>query len=204
MSRQYRSDSQLSNGVIANQLMSLAQLLAAHGENPFKVKAYRRAARTLSTLSESIEEVVKGGGDLTVYPGIGKAISSVIEEIVQTGKLRRAERMRADIPPEILELTEYPQLDAKRVQRIYKKLHISSIAGLKEKLASGEIAASLGAKMAQHVRHALMPSPEVLLYEADNIVPGVKTFLTNKCGVRRAEAVGDYRRRVEVIRELSL
>ena len=72
----------LSNGVIATELMSLAQLLAAHGENPFKVKAYRRAARTLRTLSESIEEIVKGGGDLTVYPGIGKAISGVIEEIV--------------------------------------------------------------------------------------------------------------------------
>jgi DNA polymerase (family X) len=193
----------LSNGVIATELMSLAQLLAAHGENPFKIKAYRRAARTLRTLSESIEEVVKSGGDLTVYPGIGKAISGVIEEIVQTGKLRQAERMRADIPAEILELTEYPQLDAKRVQRIYKKLHISSITGLKEKLASGEITAAFGAKMAQHVRHALMPSPEVLLYEADNIVPGIKTFLTDKCGVRRAEAVGDYRRRVEVIRELS-
>jgi DNA polymerase (family X) len=206
MSDQYgpvSPSSPLSNGVIATELMSLAQLLAAHGENPFKVKAYRRAARTLRTLSESIEEVVQSGGDLTVYPGIGKAISGVIEELVQTGKLRQAERMRADIPPEILELTEYPQLDVKRVQRIYKKLHISSIAALKEKLASGEIAATLGAKMAQHVRHALMPSPEVILYEADNIVPGIKAFLINKCGARRAEAVGDYRRRVEVIREIS-
>src|SRR5438552_4574203 len=105
MSDQYSpvSSPPLSNGVIATELMALAQLLAAHGENPFKVKAYRRAARTLRTLSESIEEVVKSGGDLTVYPGIGKAISGVIEEIVHTGKLRQAERMRADIPPQILE-----------------------------------------------------------------------------------------------------
>jgi DNA polymerase (family X) len=193
----------LSNGVIAAELMALAQLLAARGENPFKVKAYRRAARTLRTVGESIEEIVKGGGDLTAYPGIGQAISRAIEEMVQTGKLGQAERMRADIPAEILELTEHPQLDPKRVQRIYKKLNISSIAGLKEKLASGEIAARLGSKMAQHVRHALMPSPEVLLYEADNIVPGIKTYLISKCGVRRAEAVGDYRRRVEVVREIS-
>src|SRR5436190_24037287 len=100
-------------------------------------------------------------------------------------------------------IRKYPQLDAKRVHRIYKKLHISSITALKEKLASGEIATTLGAKMAQHVRHALMPSPEVILYEADNIVPGIKAFLINKCGARRAEAVGDYRRRVEVIREIS-
>jgi DNA polymerase (family X) len=193
----------ISNGAIANELIQLAQLLSIRGENPFKVKAYRRAARTLRMLGESIEEVVKSGGDLRAYPGIGPAISSVIEEIVRTGKLRQAERIRANIPFEILELTEYPLLDAKRVQRIYKKLNISSVAALKEKLASGEIAATLGGKMAQHVRHALMPSPEVLLYEADSIVPGLKDFLINKCGVRRAEAVGDYRRRVEVIREIS-
>ena len=206
MSRQYDNDGEpplLSNGAIATELMTLAQLLAAHGENPFKVKAYRRAARTIRALGESIDEVVKSGGDLTVYPGIGKAISSVIEEIVQTGKLGRAERMRADFPAEILELTEYPQLDAKRVHRIYKKLNISSVAALKEKLSNGEIAAALGAKMAQHVRHALMPSPEVLLYEADNIVPRIRDFLINKCRVSRAEGVGDYRRRVEVIRDIS-
>src|SRR5205085_1394939 len=106
----------LSNGAIAAELMTLAQLLAARGENPFKIKAYRRAARTLRTLGESVDELVRNGSDLTVYPGIGPAISGVILEIVRTGKLRQLERMRADIAPEILELTQYPQLDTKRVQ----------------------------------------------------------------------------------------
>src|SRR5436853_1209885 len=145
----------LSNGAIAAELMTLAQLLAARGENPFKVKAYRRAAKTLRTLGESIDELVRNGGDLTRYAGIGPAISSVIQEIVQTGRLRQTERIRADIAPEILELTQYPQLDTRRVQRIYKKLNISSTAALKEKLENGEIAAKLGAKIAQHVRQGL-------------------------------------------------
>ncbi len=183
--------------------MTLAQLLAARGENPFKVKAYRRAAKTLRALGESIDDLVRRGGDLTTYPGIGPAIASVIREIVQTGALRQTEKMRGELAPEILELTDYPHLDPKRVQRIYKKLNISSIAALREKLESGEIATKLGAKMAQHVRHALRPFHEMLLYEADSIVPAIKTFLINECGVRRAEAVGDYRRRVEVIREIS-
>src|SRR5436305_1786275 len=180
-----------SNGAIAAELMTLAQLLAARGENPFKVKAYRRAARTLRTLGESVDELVTNGGDLTLYPGIGPAISSVIREIVQTGRLRQVERIRADIAPEILELTQYPQLDTKRVQRIYKKLNISSIAALKENLENGEIAAKLGAKMAQHVRQGLKPHQEMLLYEADSIVPGIQNFLIQQCGVLRAEPVGE-------------
>src|SRR5207249_4111668 len=119
-------------------LMTLAQLLAARGENPFKVKAYRRAAKTISSLGESIDELVRNGGDLTEYPGIGSAIDSVIREIVHTGTLGQIEKLRADIAPEILELTPYPQLDAKRVLRIYKKLNISSTAALKEKLDNGK------------------------------------------------------------------
>src|SRR5436853_3224451 len=87
----------LSNGAIAAELMTLAQLLAARGENPFKIKAYRRAAKTLRILGESVDELVRNGGDLTRYPGIGPAISSVIREIVQTGRLRQAEKLREDI-----------------------------------------------------------------------------------------------------------
>src|SRR5205814_10161140 len=104
---------------------------------------------------------------------------------------------------EILELTQYPQLDTKRVQRVYKKLNISSTAALKEKLETGEIAAKLGAKMAQHVRQGLKPNQEILLYEAHSIVPGIKNFLITQSGVLRAEPVGEYRRRIEVIREIS-
>src|SRR5689334_12740225 len=189
----------ISNGAIAAELLALAQLLSARGANPFKVKAYRRAARTLRTLGESIDDLVRSGGDLTAYPGIGPAIGSVIEEIVQTGKLRQVEKIRGEIPPELAELAAYPGLDPRRIKRVYKKLNIGSIADLKEKLDEGEVAAKLGARMAQHVRQGLMPTQEMLFYEADRIVPGIKTFLLKQCGARRAEAVGDYRRRVEVI-----
>jgi DNA polymerase (family X) len=193
----------LSNGDIAAELMSLAQLLAARGENPFKVKAYRRAARTLRALGESIDELVRGGGDLTAYAGIGPAIAGVIQEIVQTGKLRQMERIREEIAPEILELSSYPHLDIRRVKRVYKKLDISSIAELREKFESGEIASKMGPRMAQHVSQGLMPSQEMLLYEADRIAAPIKSFLVKECGARRAEPVGDYRRRVDVIREIA-
>jgi len=183
--------------------MSLSQLLTAQKENPFKVKAYRRAAATIRAMSESIDELVRSDADLTEYSGIGKGISGAIREIVLSGTLGKLERLRSEVSPELRAITEYPRLDPKRVLRIYKKLNISSVGALKEKLESGEIAEKLGARMDQHVRLALTETHEMLLYHAEGVAAAVEKFLLGKCGVRRAEATGEYRRRVEVISVIS-
>src|SRR4030095_189232 len=183
--------------------MALAQFLAARGGNPFRVKAYRRAARTIRALGESIDELVRNGVDLTQFPGIGEAISGAIQEIVRTGTLRQLESIRSQAPPELVELAQHPRLDPRRVLRIYKKLGISSTAALKDKLLSGEIRAKLGARMEQHVRQGLQEVHEMLHYEAETIVAAIKAFFAERCVIRTAEAVGDYRRRVEVVQEIS-
>jgi len=85
----------LSNAEIADRLASLAQLLSAQKENPYKVKAYQRAAAKLRNMSESLHELVQDEADLTQYAGIGDAIASAIREIVQTGTLRKLETLRA-------------------------------------------------------------------------------------------------------------
>ena len=66
------SETVLSNAEIADHLASLAQLLSVQKENPYKVKAYQRAAAKIRTLSESIDELVRDGSDLTEYAGIGR------------------------------------------------------------------------------------------------------------------------------------
>jgi DNA polymerase (family 10) len=193
----------LTNAEIADRLMSLAQLLSAQRENPFKVKAYRRAAKTIRTLPESIEELVRSGSNLTEYSGIGQGISGAIQEIVFTGALRKLDTLREQVTPELAAINEYPRLDPQRVVRIFKKLNISSIDELKGKLDSGEIARALGARMDQHVRQALTERREMLLYDADDLVAAVERFLLRQCGARRAQVTGDYRRRVEVISEIA-
>jgi DNA polymerase (family 10) len=193
----------LSNGEIASELMTLAQFLAARRENPFKVKAYRRAARTIRALGESVDELARSGADLTQFPGVGPAISGVIQEIVRTGTLRQLEKIRSEVPSELLEISQHPRLDPRRVLRIYKKLGISSIAALKESLDSGEIRTKFGAKLAQHIRQGLIEIPEMLSYEADSLVSAIRRFLLNECKVRRAEPIGDYRRRVETVTSIS-
>ena len=82
----------LSNAEIADRLASLAQLLSSQKENPYKIKAYQRAAARIRNLSESLDEMVRDQEDLTRFAGIGEAIASAIREIVTTGTLGKLDR----------------------------------------------------------------------------------------------------------------
>jgi len=192
----------ISNAEIADKLAGLAYLFSAKKENPFKIKAYRRAARTVRSLGESVADLARAGEDLTHYPGIGQTIAGVIREIVETGTTRQFESLQSQVEPALAGLLHFPMLDPKRVLRIYKKLKISTVDELRERMESGEIGRVLGPRMDQHVRRALLEHQEMLLYEADRTIPVVRKFLFERCGVARAEPVGEYRRRVEIIREM--
>ena len=193
----------LTNEEIANRLMSLAQLLAARKENPFKIKAYRRAAKAISNMGESIDELVRNGDDLTQFPGIGDAIEASIRELVSTGSLRRLEALRSDMSSEVVEISNYPQLDPRRVLRILKKLGISTIEALKDRLDAGEILREFGLRMEQHIRRGLADTRELLWHEAEKLVQNVEDYLVDRCGARHAEVVGQFRRRHETLTELS-
>ncbi len=192
----------LSNADIADRLAGLAQLMAAGKENPYKVKAYQRAAARIRTFSEGIADLVREDADLTSFPGIGDAIAAAIREIVTTGTLGKLERLRAGASPELAGISQYPRLDPKRVLRVYKKLGIASVEDLKEKLDAGEIEKVLGLRLAQHIRQGLTETHAMLLYRADDLRSSIEEFLLARCGVRRAEVAGDYRRCVEIIDEL--
>lgn len=193
----------LSNAEIADRLSSLAQLLTVKGDNPYKIRAYRRAASTIRGLGESVDELVRNEGDLTAYEGIGKAIAFAVREIVLEGKLGSLEKLRAEVPPEVVAINQHPRLDPTRVLRVYKKLGISSIEELRKALESGQIDEVFGARMAQHIRQGLIESDAILLYHAHSVVAAIQHFLLKQCGAVRAIAAGEYRRCVEVIRDLD-
>jgi DNA polymerase (family X) len=121
---------------------------------------------------------------------------------VLTGTLGKLESLRSQAGPELAAISAYPRLDPRRVLRVYKKLGIFSVEALRDKLESGEIEKALGPRIAQHVRQGLSETHAILLYRADELRVMVEKFLLGKCGVRQAQAAGDYRRRVEVIEEL--
>jgi DNA polymerase (family X) len=193
----------LSNTEIADRLASLAQLLSIQNENPYKVKAYKRAAAGIRNMSESVDELVRNKRDLTAYAGIGETISSAIREIVLTGALDKLEKLRSEVSPELIGISAYPRLDPKQVLRVYKNLGISSTEALRASLENGTIARVLGPRMAQHVSQGLIEAHAMLLSRAHDLRLAVEEFLLGKAGARRVEAAGDFRRRVEVIEQLD-
>jgi DNA polymerase (family 10) len=193
----------LSNAEIADRLASFAQLLSAQKENSYKVKAYQRAASSIRNLSDSVHDLVQHEADLTAYPGIGRAIDSAIREIVLTGTLGRLEQLRSESSPELITISDYPRLDPKRILRIYKKLAISSIAELRKAFEAGEIEHVFGARTDQHVRQGLHETDAILLYKAHDLRLAIEDYVLRKGNVGRIEAMGAYRRRVEVIDELA-
>jgi DNA polymerase (family 10) len=192
----------LSNAEIADRLASLAQLLSSEKENPYKVKAYQRAAARIRNLSESLDEMVRDQEDLTRFAGIGEAIASAIREIVTTGTLVKLDKLRAQATPALASISSHPRLDPKRVMRVYKKLGISSVEELRRHLESGEVEKLFGPRMTQHIRQGLTDVHAMLLYRADDLRDAIEDFLVGPCAVSRTEAAGDYRRRVDVIEEL--
>ncbi|HXS76180.1 MAG TPA: PHP domain-containing protein [Terracidiphilus sp.] len=193
----------LSNAEIADRLSSLAQLLTVKGDNPYKIRAYRRAAATIRGLGESVDELVRSDANLTEYEGIGKAIAYAVREIVLEGKVGSLEKLRAEVPPEVVAINQHPRLDPTRVLRIYKKLGISSILELRQALDTGQIDETFGARMSQHIRQGLVESNAILLYHAHSLVAAIQHFLLKQCKATRAIAAGDYRRCVEVISDLD-
>ncbi|HEV8071393.1 MAG TPA: PHP domain-containing protein [Planctomycetaceae bacterium] len=193
----------ITNAGVAAILHRYAAVLNAGGEDRFKIKAYRRAAETIERMPGDVAELVSQGNDLQNLPGIGKAISSVIDEIVRTGKFGRLDETLAPMPAETVELISRPLLDPKRVQRIYKKLGLHTLQELAERLESGAIRESFGDRMELHVRQGLDSRPRMLLRKADQLAGPIEAFLKSIPGVTTVERTGSLRRRQETVGDLS-
>ena len=201
--RQNSDSPTITNAGVAAILHRYAAVLNAGGEDGFKIKAYRRAAETIERMPGAVADLVARGNNLQNLPGIGKAISSAIEEIVRTGKFQRLDETLTPMPPAMVELISRPLLDPKRVQSIYKKLGIHTLKELAERLELGAIRESFGDRMELHIRQGLDSRPRMLLRKADQLAGPIEAFLKSIPGVATVERTGSLRRRQETVGDLS-
>lgn len=124
---------------VAEVLVEIGTLLELKGENPFKTRAYFNGARTIESLNEPLARVVaeKRLGELK---GIGEALQQKITELVETGKLKYHEELKASIPPGLVELLDIPSLGPKKIQALQKQLGVDSIAKLEAACKAGKVA----------------------------------------------------------------
>ena len=131
-------DGVLTPGEVAARLDEIGQLLRLAGENPFKSKAYARAAKALSTYRGDLAEAV-ADGSLRNVPGIGPAIFEKVAVLVTTGGLPYLDRLRARFPASLSALFRVPGLGAKKVEALRETLGIASLADLEAACRDGRL-----------------------------------------------------------------
>jgi len=145
------------NAEIADRLEEVAQILAGQNANPYRLAAYRGAARTLRSWPQPISEVVNQDGvaGLTRLPGIGERLARAIYQLVVTGRLPMLERLRGDTDPVEL-LSSVPGIGAKTAQHIHERLGIDTLEELECAAHDGRLERlGIGAKRLAGVRDAL-------------------------------------------------
>ena len=193
----------IGNAVIANLLRRYAATLRMQRADRFKIKAYERAADTVEFLELQITELLGQGGRLDDLPGIGKAISGVIREIVETGSFSGLESALSTLSPELRELAATPGLDPKVALRVYKKLGIHSLDELSTALRTGAVERALGIHVAYRIRTGLDERPRMLLWKAEPTARPIAELLRSIPGVTNVATAGSLRRKKDTVGDIA-
>lgn len=147
---------EFTNATFARIFNEIAAMTELRGDSPFKVRAYRNASGTFANLHEDIKKVWREGR-VDDLPGIGKAITEKVDELMTTGQLRFYNRLLEEVPPSLIALTEIPHMGPKTAMMLYKQLGIQGIADLQKALDDGRLQtlSGFGEKTIQTIREGI-------------------------------------------------
>lgn len=200
----------LVNADVAAVFSQIADLLEVQGANPFRIRAYRTAARNVGELGRSLASMIAAGEDLDALPGIGADLAGKIGEIVASGSCELLERLRQEVPPAIAELLAIPRLGPKRVRALHEELGVTTMDDLQRAARDGRIRAvhGFGPKMERQILDAiaarLAHDRRFKLPLAMQVAETVLGELRAVPGVRQAVAAGSLRRLRETVGDLDL
>jgi DNA polymerase (family 10) len=200
----------MKNTAIAKVFQDMADLLELKGENVFKIRAYQRAARTIEHLPKEIEVMLQEGEDLQTIPGVGEAIAKKTIELVNTGKLRVYEELKAEFPEGITTLLEIPGIGPKTANRLSNELGIKSVDDLEQAIKDGRVAGlfRLGDKTADNILQQIealrRKDQRIPIGEALPVVDEVLNALRPLPGVKNLTAAGSLRRFRETVGDIDL
>jgi DNA polymerase (family 10) len=198
------------NNDIAEIFDQIADFLEIEGENPFRIRAYRNAAHSVSGLGTELKEMVAAGEDLTQLPGIGKDLAAKIHEILETGTAQALIKLQKRIPQTVIEMLKLPNLGPKRVRILYEKLNIKTLTQLATAARKGRISAleGFGPKTEKAILEAVESQAQkekrFKLATVKPIVDSLIDFLKKQPGVNTVAAAGSYRRSRETVGDLDL
>jgi DNA polymerase (family 10) len=199
----------VKNLEIARAFDLIADLLELKGENPFRIRAYRRAARNLEALTEDLETLA-AQGRLDEIPGIGPDLAGKIGEYLETGRMEALESLRREVPAGLADLMGVPGVGPKTAKLLHDRLKVTDLGQLETLARAGKLRGLPGiqAKTEQNlikgialVRRGQARMP---LGRALPLAEEIAHALARVRGVKRVEPAGSVRRRKETVGDLDI
>ena len=149
----------MDNEAIARRFYRLAGLMEIRGDDPFRLRSYRNAAEAIEVWPTPLKEIAEkeGVAGLQEIPGIGKAIAGKVIELLEKGTFDAWERLTAETPETVLDLTEVPGIGPKTAALLHQRFKVSSLTDLKTFVASGglDMVDGIGPKTAERIKETL-------------------------------------------------
>jgi DNA polymerase (family 10) len=196
----------VQNAEIAAMFDQAAELLEIGGENQFRVRAYRRAARVIEGLPKAAGSLLKSGRDLSELPGIGKDLAGKIADIVKTGHFGLLDTLKRKLPGDLGDMAALPGLGPKRIKLLYDKLKVRTLNDLRQAIKTGRLRElrGFGPVMEKKLLEALekpAPARRFKLAVAEAEAEALVGFLR---GSGRVVVAGSYRRRRDTVGDLDV
>ena len=200
----------MENIEIARSLEELADLLEIQGANPFRIRAYRNAIRTVAGETRSLAVMVAQEEDLTELPGIGKDLASHIREMVETGTMEVLEEVTREVPRELATLTRLDGVGPKKAAKLWKELDITTVDALEEAAEAGRVEEleGFGARSVEKMLRAIQDyrshQERFLRADAVQYLRPLLEHLEGASEIQRLEVAGSYRRGKETVGDIDL
>ncbi len=194
---------------VAQVLEQIASFLELKGENPFRIRAFRTAARAVGGLTGDLRQGLEDGS-LASTKGVGPATLQIVSELVATGKAGMLEELREQIPPGLVEMLAIGGLGVAKIRQIHDVLGIDSLPELEAAARDGRLAKlpRFGQKTSENILKGIAFLRQAttfrLLHHAAEEGEGLRAALERVPGVSRAIVAGEVRRCTEVVRDLVL
>jgi DNA polymerase (family X) len=200
----------LDASAVSRLLREFGQRVSLRPGNPYRAKAYARAADNLLTLSIPLADVI-AHGRLREIPGVGEAIAGIITQLHVTGTHPTLETMRKEVPESLLELLAIPGLRPDKILKLHSELGISSLAELEEAARAGRLqkikglGAALQTKILKGIEIKRNAKGLRHLHRAAELLEGAERHLREaKAGITRITPAGEFRRGCELVGKLTL
>ena len=200
----------MENLEVAQALEEVADLLEIKGSNPFRIRAYRNAVRTIQGLTRPLAAMLAEGEELTELPGIGKDMANHVRELVEWGELTVLEELGREVPRSLTDLIRLDGVGPKKAKKLWESLGVTSVDELETVIPSGRVEAleGFGKKSVEKIGRAIEDfrkhQGRFLLSDADVLVAPLLQHLREAPGVERVEVAGSYRRRKETVGDVDI